>query len=157
MMHSIRHLVPFQTTTAPPTPNQAMAIDGLAMALLAAFVILICVFIAVLQGQAYLKDFKQTKSKVKRRVSNVFKDEAETCNHCGNSLPPSHDPQADCPFCGHKPYRISDLVTNRDVLDGFNDTICANPDCNYNLKKAEQGGRVDRCPKCKTQDPYGRR
>lgn len=152
-MDSIHHLVPFQTTTAPPTPNQATAVDGLVLAVLAAFVVIICVFVAVLVGQGYIKDFKQTKSKVKQRISEVFKEESETCNYCGESLPPSHDPQADCPFCDHKPYQISDLIGD------FNDTMCATPGCHKNLTEAEkkQGvTRVDRCPECGTRNPYSR-
>lgn len=123
------------------------------MGLLAAFVVVICAFVAVLVGQGYVKDFKQTKSKIKQRVSEVFKEDSEECNNCGKSLPSGHDPQTDCPACHQDPYQLSDLVGD------FNNTMCATDGCNQDLTRAEnrQGvDRVDRCPKCKTPFPYGR-
>jgi predicted amidophosphoribosyltransferase len=183
---------PTQLQTATGTASsQAAATNRFAIASLATFVIVLCLFVAVLVARGQVKDFKRSKSKAERRISDLFKNDAGTCNHCGNDLPESDRTLTTCPQCGEEPYELPALIKSRElveklvggdrcphcnedlsnvsgntcpncsrrsdsVVQAFDDTICANPRCDYNLKRAQDDGPVDRCPACNTPHPYRR-
>lgn len=79
-----------------------------------------------------------------RRLVDMFQG-TERCPRCNLDL--SNVDGDSCPNCD---------IRSDTVIDAFDDVICANPQCDHNLKPAQQvrGGPVKHCPSCGTSNPY---